>query len=149
MDKAGVSVDDFPKTIDGLPALCKTIFDKTGTLCDIRLTVDDLLAQMVYEGNVKVLSDDGKTFTFDSPEAVAWLQMYVDMVKAGTVDKTVLTVADDRVGPQRLRRGQCRRSTQTGPEPGARRQGPERHPVRQPRDGPGPDRQVQRHAARA
>ena len=41
---------------------------------------------MVYEGNVKVLSDDGKTFTFDSPEGVAWLQMYVDMVKAGTVD---------------------------------------------------------------
>ena len=46
---------------------------------------------MVYEGNVKVISDDGKTFTFDSPEAVAWLQMYVDMVKAGTVDNTVLT----------------------------------------------------------
>ena len=98
MDKAGVAVEDFPKTIDGLPALCKTILDKTGTLCDIRLTVDDLLAQMVYEGNVKVLSDDGKKFTFDSPEAVAWLQMYVDMVKAGTVDKTVLTAADDRVG---------------------------------------------------
>ena len=39
---------------------------------------------MVYEGNVKVFSADGKTFTFDSPEAVAWLQMYVDMVKAGT-----------------------------------------------------------------
>ncbi len=97
-DKAGVSVDDFPKTLDGLPALCKTIFDKTGTLCDIRLTVSDLLAQMVYEGNVKVLSDDGKKFTFDSPEAVAWLQMYVDMVKAGTVDKTILTTNDDRVG---------------------------------------------------
>ena len=83
MDKAGVAPEDFPKTIDGLPALCKTILDKTQTLCDIRLTVDDLLAQMVYEGNVKVLSDDGKKFTFDSPEAVAWLQMYVDMVKAG------------------------------------------------------------------
>ena len=98
MDKAGVTVDQFPKTIDGLPALCKTIFDKTGTLCDIRLTVSDLLAQMVYEGNVKVISDDGKTFTFDSPEGVAWLQMYVDMVKAGTVDNTILTTNDDRVG---------------------------------------------------
>ena len=97
-DKAGVTVDSFPKTLDGLPALCKTIFDKTGTVCDIRLTVSDLLAQMVYEGNVKVLSDDGKTFTFDSPEAVAWLQMYVDMVKAGTVDNTILTTSDDRVG---------------------------------------------------
>ena len=98
MDKAGVTVEDFPKTIDGLPALCATILDKTGNLCDIRLTVSDLLAQMVYEGNVKVLSDDGKKFTFDSPEAVAWLQMYVDMVKAGTVDNTILTTADDRVG---------------------------------------------------
>ena len=46
---------------------------------------------MVYEGNVKVLSDDGKTFTFDSPEAVNWLQMYVDMVKAGTVDNNIPT----------------------------------------------------------
>ena len=56
---------------------------------------------MVYEGNVKVLSDDGKEFTFDSPEGVAWLQMYVDMVKAGTVDNTVLTTTDDRVGLKR------------------------------------------------
>ena len=95
---AGLSVADFPKTIDGLPQLCQTIKDKTGTLCDIRLTVSDLLAQMVYEGNVKVISDDGKSFTFDSPEGVAWLQMYVDMVKAGTVDNTVLTTNDDRVG---------------------------------------------------
>jgi ABC-type glycerol-3-phosphate transport system substrate-binding protein len=53
---------------------------------------------MVYEGGVKVLSDDGKTFTFDSPDGVAWLQMYVDMVKAGTVDKTVLVTDQDRVG---------------------------------------------------
>ena len=95
---AGLSVADFPKTIDGLPQLCQTIKDKTGTLCDIRLTVSDLLAQMVYEGNVKVISDDGKAFTFDSPEGVAWLQMYIDMVKAGTVDNTVLTTNDDRVG---------------------------------------------------
>ena len=84
--------------MDGLPALVQTIKDKTGTLCDIRLTVNDLLAQMVYEGNVKVISDDGKTFTFDSPEGVAWLQMYVDMVKAGTVDKTVLVTDQDRIG---------------------------------------------------
>lgn len=98
LDKAGLTVEDFPKTIDGLPALCKTIKQKTGTLCDIRLTVNDLLAQMTYEGGVKVISDDGKTFTFDSPEAVAWLQMYVDMVKAGTVDKTVLVTDQDRVG---------------------------------------------------
>jgi putative chitobiose transport system substrate-binding protein len=97
-EKAGLTAADFPKTVDGLPQLCQTLKDKANTVCDIRLTVNDLLAQMTYEGGVKVLSDDGKKFTFDSPEAVAWLQMYVDMVKAGTVDTNVLTTNDDRVG---------------------------------------------------
>ena len=95
---AGIDPTAFPKTIDGLPALCQTLKDKAKTVCDIRLTVNDLISQMVYEGNVKPISDDGKTFTFDSPEAVAWLQLYVDMVKAGTVDNTTLTTTDDRVG---------------------------------------------------
>ena len=52
LTKAGLKVEDFPKTIDGLPELCKTIKAKTKTLCDIRLTVNDLLSQMVYEGGV-------------------------------------------------------------------------------------------------
>lgn len=97
-DTAGLKLEDFPKTVDGLPALCQTIKDKTNTLCDIRLTTNDLLSQMVYEGGVQVISADGKKFTFDSPEAVAWLQMYVDMVKQGTVDKTVLVTDQDRTG---------------------------------------------------
>jgi putative chitobiose transport system substrate-binding protein len=89
---------NFPKTVDALPAFCKMIKAKTGTLCDIRLTVNDLLAQMVYEGGVKVISDDAKSFTFDSPDAVAWLNLYISMVKDGTVDKTVLMTDQDRVG---------------------------------------------------
>ena len=93
---AGLKIEDFPKTIDGLPALCKTLKEKTGKLCDIRLTVNDLLAQMTYEGDVKVISDDGTKFTFDSPEAVAWLQMSVDMVKDGTVDKSIIVSEQDR-----------------------------------------------------
>jgi putative chitobiose transport system substrate-binding protein len=97
MEKAGVAVDAFPKTIDGLPALCATILEKAAAQCAIRLTVTDLLAQMVYEGNVKVFTDDGKAFAFNSPEGAAWLQMYVDMNKAGTLDTTVLT-GDDRIG---------------------------------------------------
>lgn len=97
-DGAGLKLEDFPKTVDGLPALCQTIKDKTGTLCNIRLTVNDLLAQMVYEGGVKILSEDGKTCTFDSADGAAWLQMYVDMVKAGTVDRSVLVTDQDRVG---------------------------------------------------
>ena len=97
-DKTGLTLDQFPKTIDGLPALCKTILDKTSTVCDIRLTVSDLLAQMVYEGNVKVYNADNTSFAFNSAEGVKWLQMYADMVKAGTVDNTILTTNDDRVG---------------------------------------------------
>lgn len=97
-DETGLAVEDFPKTVDGLTELCRTIKEKTGTLCDIRLTVNDLLSQMVYEGDVKVISDDGTTFTFDSAEGVAWLQMYVDMVKDGSIDKTVLTAEQDRTG---------------------------------------------------
>jgi ABC-type glycerol-3-phosphate transport system substrate-binding protein len=110
----GLKVEDFPKTVEGLPALCKTIKETTGTPCDIRLTVNDLLRQMVYEADVKVISDDGKTFTFDSPEAVAWLQMYVDMVKDGTVDKTVLVTDQDRVGLDLFTSGQAA-FYQTGP----------------------------------
>ena len=53
---------------------------------------------MVYEGGVKVYNADNTAFAFNSPEGVAWLQMYVDMVNAGTVDNTVLTTNDDRVG---------------------------------------------------
>ena len=62
---------------------------------------------MTYEGGVKVISDDGKKFTFDSPEAVAWLQMYVDMVKAGTVDSSIITTSDDRVGLLTFSSGQA------------------------------------------
>lgn len=111
---AGLKLEDFPKTVDGLPALCKTIKEKTGTLCDIRLTVNDLLAQMVYEGGVKVISDDGKQFTFDSPEAVAWLQMYVGMVKDGTVDRTALVTDQDRIGLDLFTSGKAA-FYQTGP----------------------------------
>jgi ABC-type glycerol-3-phosphate transport system substrate-binding protein len=97
-EEAGLTIEDFPKTIDGLPALCQTIKTETGKLCDIRLTVTDLLAQMVYEGGVDVINEAGTEFTFDSPEAVAWLQMYIDMVKAGVVDRTALVTDNDRIG---------------------------------------------------
>jgi len=112
--KAGVDPASCPKTGQALPALCQTFKDKASTVCDIRLTVDDLLAQMVYEGGVKVISDDGKTFTFNTPDAVSWLQMYVDMVKAQTVDNTVLTQSDDRIGLAFFSAGQAP-FYQTGP----------------------------------
>jgi ABC-type glycerol-3-phosphate transport system substrate-binding protein len=107
LTEAELTVEDFPVTIQELPAFCQIIKDKTGTLCDIRLTVNDLLAQMTYEGGVDVINDDGTAFTFDSPDAVAWLQLYIDMVKAGTVDKTVLVTDQDRVGLDLFTSGQA------------------------------------------
>jgi ABC-type glycerol-3-phosphate transport system substrate-binding protein len=97
-DQTGLTIEEFPKTVQELPELCQTIKQTTGTLCAIRLTTNDLLAQMTYEGGVSVINEDGSAFTFDSPEAVEWLQMYVDMVKAGTVDRTVLVTDQDRTG---------------------------------------------------
>jgi putative chitobiose transport system substrate-binding protein len=114
-NKTGLKVEDFPKKYADLGALCKTIKEKTGTLCDIRLTMTDLLHDMAYQGGVKVMSDDGKKFTFDSAEGVAWLQMYVDWVNAGVVDKTALTTTDDRVGLEIFNSGKAA-FYQTGPQ---------------------------------
>jgi putative chitobiose transport system substrate-binding protein len=113
-EAAGLDPAAFPTKVEELPALCQTLKDKANVVCDLRLTVNDLLSQMVYEGNVKVINDDGSAFTFDSPEAVSWLQMYVDMVKAGTVDNTALTTKDDRVGLLIFSAGQAP-FYQTGP----------------------------------
>ncbi|HMB24026.1 MAG TPA: sugar ABC transporter substrate-binding protein [Anaerolineales bacterium] len=111
---AGLKLEDFPKTVQELPALCKTIKEKTGKLCDIRMTVNDLLAQMVYEGNVKVYDEKEKKFTFDSPEAVEWLNMYVGMVKDGTVDQKILVAEQDREALDLFTSGQAP-FYQTGP----------------------------------
>ena len=113
-ETAGLDPAAFPKTVAELPALCATLKEKASVVCDLRLTVNDLLAQMVYEGDVDVLSADGGAFTFDSPAAVEWLQMYVDMVAAGTVDNTALTTQDDRVGLLIFSAGQAP-FYQTGP----------------------------------
>jgi ABC-type glycerol-3-phosphate transport system substrate-binding protein len=114
-NKTGLKVEEFPTKYADLGALCKTIKEKTGTLCDIRLTMTDLLRDMAYQGGVKVMSDDGKQFTFNSPEGVAWLQMYVDWVKQGLVDRTALTTTDDRVGLDLFNSGRAA-FYQTGPQ---------------------------------
>ncbi|HSB00709.1 MAG TPA: extracellular solute-binding protein, partial [Anaerolineales bacterium] len=111
---AGLKVEDFPKSVQELPALCKTIKEKTGKLCDIRLTVNDLLAQMVYEGKVNVYDEKSKKFTFDSPEAVDWLNMYVGMVKDGTVDRSIIVAEQDRDALNLFTTGQAP-FYQTGP----------------------------------
>jgi len=113
-DQAGLNVADFPTKWTDLPSLCQTLKDKASSLCALRLTVNDLLSQMVYEGNVDVINDAGTAFTFNSAAGVSWLQQYVDMVAAGTVDNSILTTTDDRVGLLLFSAGQAP-FYQTGP----------------------------------
>ena len=103
---------------------------------------------MVYEGDVEVINDAGTAFTFDSPAGVDWLQMYVDMVAAGTVDNTVLTTKDDRVGLLLFSAGQAAFYA-TGPNLVREVKSKQRHPLREPGHGAGPGRQVRRRWARA
>ena len=114
VEQAGLAVEDFPKTFDEIPALCQTIKDATGTLCDLRIAYTDILRDMAYQGGVDVFDPDTQQFTFDSPEGVAWLQMYVDMVQAGTLDRSAL-LAEDRVGLELFTSGQAA-FYQTGPQ---------------------------------
>jgi len=114
VEKAGLKVEDFPKTFDGIPALCQTIKEKSGTLCDLRIAYTDILRDMAYQGGVKVYDPGTQKFTFDSPEGVAWLQMYVDMVKARTLDRAPLLV-EDRVGLELFTSGKAA-FYQTGPQ---------------------------------
>jgi putative chitobiose transport system substrate-binding protein len=113
-EQAGLSVDEFPANFDNFPEICQTIKDQTGTLCDLRIAYTDILRDMAYQGGVDVFDPDTQQFTFDSPEAVAWLQMYVDMVKAGTLDRNAL-LQEDRVGLDLFTSGRAA-FYQTGPQ---------------------------------
>jgi putative chitobiose transport system substrate-binding protein len=113
-EQAGLVADEFPTTFDNFPELCQTIKDKTGTLCDLRIAYTDILRDMAYQGGVDVFDPDTQKFTFDSPEAVAWLQMYVDMVQAGTLDRNAL-LQEDRVGLDLFTSGRAA-FYQTGPQ---------------------------------
>jgi len=113
-EQAGLTADEFPTTFENFPELCQTIKDETGTLCDLRIAYTDILRDMAYQGGVDVFDTDTQKFTFDSPEAVAWLQMYVDMVKAGTLDRNAL-LQEDRVGLDLFTSGRAA-FYQTGPQ---------------------------------
>jgi ABC-type glycerol-3-phosphate transport system substrate-binding protein len=72
------------------------------------MQTDNLLQSIAYEGGVEVMSADGTAFTFDSSEAVQWLQDYVDLMNAGAIHRDILLLnaADDRIGLERFTSGQ-------------------------------------------
>jgi putative chitobiose transport system substrate-binding protein len=114
VDQAGLAVEEFPTTFDPFPEMCQTIKDTTGTLCDLRIAYTDILRDMAYQGGVDVFDPATGKFTFDSAEGVAWLQMYVDMVDAGTLDRNAL-LQEDRVGLELFTSGKAA-FYQTGPQ---------------------------------
>jgi ABC-type glycerol-3-phosphate transport system substrate-binding protein len=101
---AGYTLEQLPKTFDEQKQFCLDFHEKSGIPCGLRMQTDNLLQTMAYEGDVKVMSDDGKSFTFDSPEAVQWLQDYVDLNEASAIHKdlVLLNAAEDRVGLERF-----------------------------------------------
>ena len=115
-ERQGSIQTSFPKTIQELPALCTAIQASSGTVCDIRLTVDDYLSQMAYEGGVKILSDDGKKFTFDvAGSGRSGSRCTQTWSRTGTVDTDALTASNDRVALLLFSAGQAA-FYQTGPQ---------------------------------
>jgi len=106
LQQAGLSVEQMPKDYDQLKQVCQTLKDKANSQCGLRLNADNLLSDMAYQGNVKVLSDDGKTFTFDSPEGIAWLQYWADMVGNDLTARDLILAREDRPGLERFSAGQ-------------------------------------------
>jgi putative chitobiose transport system substrate-binding protein len=104
ISKAGFALENMPKDFDQQMEFCKAVKEKINIPCGLRLNTGNLLQNMAYEGGVQVMSDDGKTFTFDSPEAVDWLNYYVEMIKNDWTARDILLLndADDRKGLERF-----------------------------------------------
>jgi putative chitobiose transport system substrate-binding protein len=105
---AQLTLEDLPTTFDEQKQFCLDFKAKSGIPCGLRMATDNLLQTMAYEGNVKVMNEGGTAFTFDSPEAVTWLQDYVDLINAEAIHKDIvlLNAADDRIGLERFTSGQ-------------------------------------------
>ena len=116
-----------------LPALCKTILDKTGTVCAIRLTVSDLLAADGLRGRRQGLSTTtARPSPSTRPRAWRGCRCTSTWSRPAPSTTTVLTTDDDRVGLNAFSAGAAPFYADR-PEPGPRGQGHQRHPVRQPR----------------
>lgn len=105
---AGYTLEDLPTTFDEQKQFCLDFKERSGIPCGLRMATDNLLQTIAYEGGVEVMNEDGSAFTFDSPEAVQWLQDYVDLMNAEAIhrDIVLLNAADDRIGLERFTAGQ-------------------------------------------
>jgi putative chitobiose transport system substrate-binding protein len=106
IEQAGLTVEDMPADYDQLREVCQTLKDQANTQCGLRLNADNLLSDMAYQGGVQVMNEDGTEFTFNSPEGVAWLQYWADMVKNDLTARDLILAAEDRPGLERFSAGQ-------------------------------------------
>jgi multiple sugar transport system substrate-binding protein len=87
----GLDAKNPPKTFDELLAAAKVMHDKSGGkeyLMSRLPGIDDFT-----NAGVKIVSDDGKSFVFNTPEAVALLDKYRAAYQAGYLPKDILTQA--------------------------------------------------------
>ncbi len=104
ISNAGYTLEQMPTTFDEQKQFCLDFVEKSGVPCGLRMQTDNLLQTMAYEGGVDVMNADGTAFSFDSPEAVQWLQDYIDLNNAGALhqDLVLLNASEDRVGLERF-----------------------------------------------
>lgn len=105
LTQAGLTMEDMPTNYEELMEVCKTIQEQTDIPCGMRMRADNLLMDMAYQGGVQVMNEEGTAFTFDSPEAVEWLNYWAEMIKNDYTARDVL-LADDRMGLERFTTGQ-------------------------------------------
>ncbi|WP_431893807.1 ABC transporter substrate-binding protein [Nonomuraea sp. bgisy101] len=89
MTKYGLDAKKPPTTFDELVAQARTVKEKSGGkvyLMSRRPELGDLA-----NAGVKLMADDGKSFTFNTPEAAALLDKYRDAFKEGLLPRDVLT----------------------------------------------------------
>jgi multiple sugar transport system substrate-binding protein len=86
---AGLDAKNPPKTFDELLAAAKVVHDKSGGKEYLMSRLPGI--EDFTNAGVKILSDDGKKFTFNTPEAVALLDKYRDAYKNGYLPRDILT----------------------------------------------------------
>ncbi|GAA2366854.1 ABC transporter substrate-binding protein [Nonomuraea africana] len=89
MTKYGLDPKKPPTTFDELVAQARILKEKSGGkvyLMSRRPELGDL-----FKEGVKLMADDGKSFTFNTPEAAALLDKYRDAFKEGLLPRDVLT----------------------------------------------------------
>ncbi|ONI71922.1 sugar ABC transporter substrate-binding protein [Kribbella sp. ALI-6-A] len=85
----GLDAKNPPKTFDELFAAAKVMHDKSNGREYLMSRLPGI--EDFTNAGVKILSDDGKKFTFNTPEAVALLDKYRDAYKNGYLPRDILT----------------------------------------------------------